>query len=579
MPLIGTLVNKLKSPFVTEKEEFINHIKAWIPISIVIGIIVGSAMALFFMFILFIDSLLNFLPQIAAMTVGSTVILFLIKIKFENTDKNGINYVIKTKHQQKTVPMNETREFLSSGIALGSGLPIGKEGPALVIGSALACKIASVFRVKRDDLHNAITIGSAAATGALFQAPLGAAVFASEVPYKADSDEPMIMVSFLASVIAAVTLKTITDFMQIDIHLFNIGEAFLVIDFKTTFLAFLLGIVIGFMGQFFIDFYYYYKEKLSKFDETNAVMYSLILALIIIFIGNIIEPDLYIVRGLSSFDGIILFIKQASVNILWLILFAIMLQVLVTSIIIASGFPGGIFGPSLSIGALMGIIFAILLQIDDPRIITSYAIIGMSASHAATTKTPIASVLLILEITGLPPLIIPIVMANIAAYISSGHRSLYENQLHSKEAQILRQLSKYDQMDDFRVIDVMTNYEYLEYTSPECTISEMKEVIANTRKHTFPVIKDRKILGIISVADINDAEEKGIEFVRDVMETDVICLKNNMTAKEAMHQIVENDVERCPVIDDNSDIVGIVTIKDLLRGHQRIRQMNEKYFN
>ena len=239
---------------------------------------------------------------------------------------------------------------------------------------------------------------------------------------------------------------------------------------------------------------------------------------------------------------------------------------------------GGIFGPALSVGAMMGIIFAIVLNITDPLQITSYAIIGMSASHAATTKTPIASVLLILEITGLPSLIIPIVMANITAYVTSGHKSLYESQIHSRDANILRELSQYDQLDDFHVHDVMTTREFIQTASPETTLKEFKRMTKKTNKHTFPVVEGDNLLGIITVGDMTAMlDDSPNANVSEAMTKDVIIFDKNMTGKDAMYILVEKDLERCPVMDGDK-IVGIITIKDILRGHKKIMDLKRKYF-
>ena len=99
-------------------------------------------------------------------------------------------------------------------------------------------------KIPKNQLHEAITIGSAAATGALFQAPFGSAVFAAEVPYKEDSDEPLLMVSFLASVVAAITLRSLLSLLnfigfEVNLYLFEIGYAFLQINVITSLLAFL----------------------------------------------------------------------------------------------------------------------------------------------------------------------------------------------------------------------------------------------------------------------------------------------------------------------------------------------------
>ncbi|MCY3410265.1 MAG: chloride channel protein [Candidatus Heimdallarchaeota archaeon] len=582
---IKFLARKLKEPFVTEQEEFINHLKIWFPVAIVIGLVVGLMMSLFFIFIFLIHGLFEFIPQLLLMLIATIIIVILLKIGFEIPEKNGINYVISTKHHQEIVPLNETKEFVSSGIAIGSGLPIGKEGPALVIGSALACKIAKIFRIKEEDQHNAITIGSAAATGALFQAPMGSAIFASEVPYKQDSDEPMLMSSFLAAVIAAVTLRTTIFFINehlfpIDLHIFEIGDANLEITFFNSFLAFLLGIIIGYVGQFFISFYYWYKYSvIYRFELIQRIIISVSIALILIFIGTLIFPELYFTHGLDSFSAIPLLISEASKSIILLLLVTIFIQIISTSVIIGSGFPGGIFGPSLAVGAMIGIIYSILLGITQIEVITAFTIIGMSASHAATTKTPIASVLLIMEITSLPSLIIPIVMANIAAYMASGHKSLYENQIHSREAKILQQLSEYDQLDEFYVKDIMTGRHFLEYTTPETSLQDFKNYISKTNKRTFPVLENEHLKGIITIRDLTTALENGLTTVEEAMTREVVTAEINLSGRDVMYIFINKDLERVPVVDDQNKVLGIITIKDVLRGHQKIRELNKKYFS
>ncbi|MHA2250187.1 MAG: chloride channel protein, partial [Candidatus Kariarchaeaceae archaeon] len=435
---------------ISDEDRFEAHIKQWIPLALLIGIIVGFLMSAFYIVILLIAKALSYLSYpLIGMAVAGIIIAILVFVNFENPNENGITYVISQRHQEKPIPPEVgAKKFVNSAITIGSGLPVGREGPALIIGSAIATKIASWGNVPEEYQHQAITLGSAASTGALFQAPFGSAIFAAEVPYKEDSDEPMLMAAFLASVSAAVTAKSIISLVnskitEITLDIFHLGAAELNVNVYNSVLAILLGIIAGLIGRFFIEFYYNYTDRfIQRFKKHIQILIGLSIALLVISVGVILIPDFYITEGITSFDVISEFITDAmnddlKITILFI---AIIIEIVATTAIIGSGFPGGIFGPSLSIGAQSGIIFAILLNVNDPVIITAWAIVGMSSMHAATTKTPVASVLLILEITGLPNLIIPMVLANISAYIVSGPKSLYRGQLRSRDAKLMGEL-------------------------------------------------------------------------------------------------------------------------------------------
>ncbi len=570
---MNNLLNEIYSlKTLSDEERFTSHIRQWFPISLVIGFVVGIAMALFAIFSAVLADILSFMNSIGIMVVGGLFIIFLVWIKFENPDENGISYVITKKHAQEVIPAKKIKKFLSSGVATATGFPMGREGPSLIIGSAIAGWIAKIFHVNEREAYHVITIGSAAATGALFQAPFGSAVFAAEVPYKEDADEPMLISSFLASVIAAVTTRTIiqqfSHIYYIDLFEFKIGNAFLELNFVNTFLAFLLGTLIGIMGFGIIKFYYFYQKRIEKLTHLPRISVGISLMILLVMISYLFIPNLFIVKGIPSFFMIHQFIREASETMLLFLVIVIIVQVLSTTFIIAAGFPGGIFAPMLSVGAIFGIIFAILLGNYDPLVITAYAIIGMSASHAATTKTPIASVLLILEISGLPDLVVVMVVANLAAYIMSGSNSLYKGQIHSRDLKIMRQLRSYDQLRQIRVSDVMTPFSKLIYTSSEAKLAEFRQIVINTRKRTFPVIDNDKLVGIISLDDINFGIEQNKILVKEAMTRDVVTLKPQDTGTQAMYKFLDKDVERCPVV-EGKKVVGIATIKDILRGHRK----------
>lgn len=571
----------------TEEENFENHIKQWFPIALVIGLVVGVVMSFFHMLIIVFSRILLEISPLIIMSVAAIAILVLNRIDFENPEENGISYVIKKRHQEETIPLEVGgKKFLTSGIVLGSGMPVGREGPALIIGSAIASKIVEFANVPEDYRHQAITLGSAASTGALFQAPFGSAVFSAEVPYKEDSDEPMLMAAFLSSVVAAVTASTLIKFVDksnlfdFSFHIINRSNAFLQANFLNSFLALLLGVITGIIGRLFIEIYYIYINQMTKrYSVQKQLIYGYSIFFACIILGGIIISDFYVIRGVTPFDEIENLIDSSSTISNQTLIFMILIQILATTALLGSGYPGGIFAPSLFVGALTGLLFATVLQFDDPREIAAWAIIGMSGAHAATTKTPVASVLLILEITGLPNLIIPMVLSNISSYIVSGHRSLYKGQLRSRDAAILSHLKQYDQHEGFTVADVMTKNENIIYFHPNTTLDEALRKFEESGKRDFPVVnseEDLTVAGMVFEEELLKVKTEGIDYiVEDYMDARFPKITNDMTGKQALTIMLDADVERVPVTDENQKLIGLISIGDIIRGHQTLMEIRQ----
>lgn len=542
-------------------------------------------MSFFYIAIILISRLSTLLHPLVVMAIGGIVITILSYTRFESRDENGITYVIKKRHQEETVPLDVgAKKFINSSIVVGTGLPVGREAPALLIGSAIASKIVKLAKIPEDFQYQAITLGGAASTGALFQAPFGAAVFSAEIPFKEDLDSNMLVAAFLSSVIAAFTagtiIRTIGDqFSIFNLDLFLIGDAFLTLSVKNILLAVLLGMIAGIIGRGFIDFYYFYSDRvISRFEPHRQILYGLIGTLVVIYIGILLVGDLYITRGTSSFEGIREFTEDPKRSLLRTLFIVIIIQILATTLIIGSGYPGGIFAPSLAIGALTGIAFSILLGSTDTMTVTAWSIIGMSAGHAATTKTPIASVLLILEITGLPDLIIPLVLANISSYVVSGHRSLYKGQIRSRNAAVFKELKEYDQHEGFTVQEVMTELRNVFYVQPTTSIFDMKRMLEESSKRDFPVIAgelDYHVVGMITEYDIMKSAVDDELQVDQVMTKKVVSVKSTMTGKEALAMMLDFDIERAPVVDDEDYLIGIVSIRDIVRGHQTLIEVQQ----
>ncbi len=549
------------------------QIRFWFPFALVVGLVVGIVMAAFHIFIVTYNALLSFFHPLGIATFGGLIIIGLVLLKIENPNQNGISYVIRQKHQGEEIPFEVGRnKLLSSGIGLGSGLPMGREGPALIIGGALVSLLSKWMDVPRDLRSRAITLGAAASTGALFQAPFGSAVFAAEVPYKEDSDEPMMMGGFLSSVVAAVTAKTIVSvfsslFYPVPFPFFTVPDIpVLDVNISNSVLALTFGAGIGIIGRFFIWFYYQYSDRMLRLPLLARMGVGLSICLLTLGIGVFVFRDSLFIPHLSFYTQITFFIRKASPQLIWTMIGLLFLQMVATTAIVGVGFPGGIFGPSLTIGGLAGIVFGLLISPHSPAIIAAWSIVGMSASHTATTKTPIASVLLILEITGLPSLIIPVVLANLSSYAFSGPDSLYRGQVTSRTTKIMSELSKFDHKEFFKIKEVMTPKGRVVYVTVDQTIGDILPKLKKSGKRDFPILQNDRVVGMLYLEDLDHASPD--DPVRKHM-VKAIPVSPEMSGKAAIFQMLEADVERSPVVDESGRLQGIVSIKDIINGVDR----------
>jgi len=556
---------------------FGESLRRWMGLSLIIGVIVGIAMTLFLVFLFFLTRLMLFIAfgiPILSMLVGGLLLILVLHLGWDRSDDNGISHAITLKHRGQSVSLTTgIKKFFTAGLSIASGLPVGREAPALLLGSGIASKLSYAFHVEKEEIHNAMTLGGAAATGALFQAPFGGAVFAAEVPYKEDADEPMIMPAFVASVSGAVTLSTLVAFLSqwliLDVEIFELGAAEFQISVYTTILAALLGLLSGLVGRGFVKLYQLFDDRLQGGSPSlKFLLVGLSISLSSIILATLAYRGDYLGEGNTPLVTTLSILNVGN-YIIPVILLTLVLQMVATATLLGAGFQGGIFGPALRLGILTGLFFGLITGNTQIESLTSWAIIGMSGVHAATTKTPIASILLILEITLFPPLVIPMIIANVMAFVISGPDSLYTGQVRSRDSNLMRELSSFDQNESFIVDEIMSTEVIT--ASPTTTVAEMRELIAESSKRDFPVVENQQVFGMISIEDISRlSSDCNDELITKYVNHEFVSLSRTMVGRDALQCMLEADVERAVVTDSNNILEGIVSINDIVRGHKKL---------
>jgi len=299
-------------------------------------------------------------------------------------------------------------KFITAGLAIGSGFSLGPEDPSLQIGAGVASFISRRLRLSRRQLRVFAPVGAAAGLGAAFNAPISAIVFVIEE----------VIGNWNASVLMSIVLATMSSvavarfFLGTD-AMFRIPYVDLR-DPRELVAYAVLGVTGGFAGILFSRWLLWLRKQVKKLPAQTTWVQPAIAGLMVGAIGYFGLPQV-MGPGYSSIDAAI----QGSFGWKLLILLAVF-KIIATTVSFSSGTPGGMFAPTLFVGAMLGAAVGDGEHILFPHFtgpLGSYALIGMGVLFAALLRAPLTSVFMVLEISGNYSIVLPVILANSLAYI------------------------------------------------------------------------------------------------------------------------------------------------------------------
>jgi CIC family chloride channel protein len=263
----------------------------------------------------------------------------------------------------------------------------------------------------------------------------------------------------------------------------------------------------------------------------------------------------------------------------WLLLVLVVVKILATSVTIGSGGSGGIFAPSLFLGAMAGGFFGAVVHQLFPNITASpgaYSIVGMGAVVSATTHGPLAAILILFEMTGDYKIILPLMLACIIATIASGQflrDSIYTLKLARRGVDI-KEGKEVNVLKSLFVKDVMnSNVE----TMPEAlTLGIMTQRISKSKFNSFPVLDDQnQLIGILSFKDyskaIFDENLKDLVVAKDLASTDLVTVSLDDNLWTALEKISSKDFAVLPVVSGQASnkLEGVVSRRDIIGAYNK----------
>jgi CIC family chloride channel protein len=452
-------------------------------------------------------------------------------------------------------------------LSVGSGASLGREGPTVQICAAVSHAIAKLFSVPRRVQMNQLPISAAAALAAAFNAPLAAVTFAIE-EIIGDLNQKLAA----SIVIAAVIASTIERWLLGEHPLFS-GANVYVLNRPIELLAYAaLGIAAGVVGVIFSKMILWLRMVFR--DRLNIPVWAKpgIGGAIIGAIG-LWQPQ---ALGLGyDFLGTVL--QGHDQLLLKGVLMLMLAKTLASSFSYGSGMSGGVLGPSMFIGGLLGAAMWHVVLYVNPSVEAargSFALVGMGAMFAAVIRAPMTSILLIFEMTNNYAIILSVMIANATAYIVSAKFSplpLYEALLF-QDGIHLGQAPKTDALARVTAASVMT--EDVVTLPYDLTVNEALDIVGRLEFNGYPVCKDGKMVGLITTNNLKRLEAEGKQNVdiSSVMTRKIVHAHPDQTLDTVVLKLAQRELSQLPVVSraDDSRLLGIITLRDIARAQARL---------
>lgn len=555
-------------------QEFIEHFRL-ILLAVLVGIFAGLASVLFkFMIQFFQDlfwrapSILSavktqpwyitiLIPALGGLLVGPLIYYGAREAKGHGVPEIMEALVFRSGHIRNQVAVIKA---LASSICIGSGGSSGREGPIVQISSSLASTIGQLFRIKERGMRTLVAAGAGAGIGATFNAPVAGALFAVEVilgEFGVFSFSPIIV----ASVMATLTSRFITgDFSAFTVPKYTLISIWEIGPYI------LLGILSGIVAILFI-------EILNFFEDTfdNLRLHPLVKpALGGLFVGAL-------GLGLPQVFGVSYEAMDAGLSGQLGVLIAIVLvfaKIFSTSLTLGSGGSGGIFAPSLFLGAMTGNAVGSIFHSAFPNSVSSpgaFSLVGMGAVVAGATHAPITAIIIIFELTNDYKIILPVMLSCIiASFVSVGfHRdSIYTMKLRrrgiifkeGREMNILRSLA----VKDF------LSHDYQKFLNTE-HVGKIVDRAIGGKHHAFQIVDaENNYIGCFALNQM-----KKLVLQKDLLDSLVIAedlavagiqLDYEDNLEDAMKIFGREDVAEIPVL-EGSKFKGVVKRKDVIEAY------------
>ena len=492
--------------------------------------------------------------------VGSLGIGYLLYRYFPNARGSGVPqtkaalYAREGRITLRTV----LGKFFCTSATLASGIPLGREGPSVQVGAGIGSVLGRLLGLRTEQVKKLIPVGAAAAIAAAFNTPLAAVLFALEE----------IVGDLNAPVMGAVVLASATSWMVLRVllgnhPLFKVPQYQLVHPAEFAVYA-VLGVAGGLVSVAFTKLLLGMRARFLRFPQKTVWFQPVAGGLLVGLIGWFVPQVLGVGYGFvgEALNGRMTFQLMALL---------VVLKLLTVTTSYASGNAGGIFGPALFIGAMLGGTVGTVAHHWLPAYTATpgaYALVGMGAVFAGIVRAPMTSVLMIFEMTQDYAVIVPLMIANLVSlFIASRlqHAPIYEA-LAVQDGIHLPTAKTRQRHGQRQVVRVMQTASQL--LPAEITVREALESVRSSEVRTWLVMDRRGVVGVINLATLERELAEGADKKLGEL-ADALMFPHvhpDQTLDLALERMGANQIEILPVVNraDMHKLEGMVTLRDVL---------------
>jgi CIC family chloride channel protein len=450
-------------------------------------------------------------------------------------------------------------KFFCTSATLASGIPLGREGPSVQVGAGLSSLLGRALGLSPDKVKALIPVGAAAAIAAAFNTPLAAVLFALE-EVVGDMHAPVLGSVVLASATSWAMLRLLLG----NDPLFKVPNYQLVSPWEFLLYA-LLGVLGGFMSVAFTKFLTWMRAQFLRLPRKSAWIHPLAGGLLVGIMGWFVPQTLGVGYGYvgSALNGGML---------LKLMLLLLLLKFFAVTTAYASGNAGGIFGPALFLGAMLGGSLGTIAHGFWPNHVATsgvYALVGMGTAFAGIIRAPMTSVVMIFETTRDYAVIVPLMISNLVSFFISSQfqpEPIYEVLAHQDGIHLPTGDDR-EIEGQRRVIRAMRSPDKV--LPCAMTVNAALEEVKNSVVHAWPVTDTIGVVGLVSRAALEKAagssggEGTLEEFVK---EPEFPHLHSDHALSVALDRLGSSHLDALPVVSraDLHRLEGIVTLQDVL---------------
>lgn len=454
-----------------------------------------------------------------------------------------------------------------SALCVGSGASLGREGPTVQICAAISHAIGRMFSIPRRKQMNQLPVGAAAAIAAAFNTPIAAVTFALE-EIIGDLNQKLAA----SIVIAAVISATIERALLGKNPLFTGANVYALNAAKELIAYAALGITAGVLGVIFSKLIlwlrFVFRDRVHAPAWAKPAMGGVVIGVI-----GLWQPH---ALGIGyDFLGTIL--RGEDQLFLRAVVALMVAKILASAFSYGSGMSGGVLGPSLFVGAMLGVaVWHLLMYLEPDAAIArgAFALVGMGAVFAAVVRVPITSILLIFEMTYNYEIMLPLMVANAIAYTVASRLtplSIYEAFMF-QDGIHLGATPNTDVLSRVTAASVMT--QDVVTLPDDITVAEALDVVGGLEFNGYPVLREGGMAGLITTGDLRRLEAEGQqnEMIGSVMTRKVVHAHPDQTLDTVVLKLAQRELSQLPVVSrlDDTRLLGIITLRDVARAQARL---------